>query len=216
VTNTAKGVNKDFVLYQCGTAPPATTDFANGTVFVQVPVKAAASLTTTSVVFIEMLGKRSALKVVDTEGLVSSPCVQLGLEKGEIVGLEDKNLALRAEQFKGADLVFGGSPGENGTETKTVITSEVSDPGPLNVSFCLLSFSFLLLLTLILRLCFCAYLLLLLLLLFVIMFVFMSLVRCFLCGHAKTERKKGLRGVKIPPRLGNSSGNKTIPSKGVF
>lgn len=83
-----------------------------------------------------MLGKRSALKVVDTEGLVSSPCVQLGLEKGEIVGLEDANKTLRAEQFKGADIVFGsGFSVENGTETKTVGTSEVSDPGPLNVSY---------------------------------------------------------------------------------
>ncbi|KAG0291650.1 hypothetical protein BGZ96_005002 [Linnemannia gamsii] len=129
VTNTYKG-NKDYVLYQCGTTPPATSEFANGTIFVSVPVKAVASLTTTSVAYIEMLGRRSALKVVDTEGLVSSPCVQLGLEKGEIVGLEDKNQTLRADQFKGADLVFGAA--ENGTETKSVSTSEVSDPGPLN------------------------------------------------------------------------------------
>ncbi|KAF9934396.1 hypothetical protein FBU30_002220 [Linnemannia zychae] len=132
VTNTAMGVNKDFVLYQCGTTPPAASNFANGTVFISVPVKAAASLTTTSVTYLEMLGKRSALKVVDTEGLVSSPCVQLGLEKGEIVGLEDNNLTLRAEQFKGADIVFSGFSVENGTETETVITSETSDPGPLN------------------------------------------------------------------------------------
>ncbi|KAG0207171.1 hypothetical protein BGX33_006975 [Mortierella sp. NVP41] len=133
VTNTAAGVNKEYVLYQCGTTPPAASGFANGTVFVSVPVKAAASLTTTSVAFIEMLGRRSALKVVDTEGLVSSPCVQLGLEKGEIVGLEDNNKTLRAEQFKGADFVFGSTFSvENGTEAKTVGTSEVSDPGPLN------------------------------------------------------------------------------------
>lgn len=133
MTNTAG--KKDYVLYQCGTPAPAASEFANDTIFVSVPVKAAASLTTTSVVFIEMLGKRSALKVVDTEGLVSSPCVQLGLEKGEIVGLEDSNKTLRAEQFSGADVVFGSGFGvENGTESKTVGTSEVSDPGPLNVS----------------------------------------------------------------------------------
>ncbi|KAK5821667.1 hypothetical protein F5H01DRAFT_158051 [Linnemannia elongata] len=131
VTNTAG--KKDFVLYQCGTTPPPASQFANDTIFVSVPVQAVASLTTTSVAYIEMLGKRSALKVVDTEGLVSSPCVQLGLEKGEIVGLEDANKTLRAEQFKGADIVFGsGFSVENGTETKTVGTSEVSDPGPLN------------------------------------------------------------------------------------
>ncbi|OAQ24439.1 hypothetical protein K457DRAFT_838262 [Linnemannia elongata AG-77] len=131
VTNTAG--KKDFVLYQCGTTPPSASQFANDTIFVSVPVQAVASLTTTSVAYIEMLGKRSALKVVDTEGLVSSPCVQLGLEKGEIVGLEDANKTLRAEQFKGANIVFGsGFSVENGTETKTVGTSEVSDPGPLN------------------------------------------------------------------------------------
>ncbi|KAG0081946.1 hypothetical protein BGZ90_002357, partial [Linnemannia elongata] len=134
VTNTAG--KKDFVLYQCGTTPPSASQFANDTIFVSVPVQAVASLTTTSVAYIEMLGKRSALKVVDTEGLVSSPCVQLGLEKGEIVGLEDANKTLRAEQFKGADIVFGsGFSVENGTETKTVGTSEVSDPGPLNGTF---------------------------------------------------------------------------------
>ncbi|KAG0379443.1 hypothetical protein BGX24_000399 [Mortierella sp. AD032] len=134
VTNTAAGTNKEsvYVLYQCGTPAPAATGFANGTVFVEVPAKAVASLTTTSVAYIEMLGRRSAIKVVDTEGLVSSPCVQLGLEKGEIVGLEDNNKTLRAEQFKGADLVFSGFTVENGTESKSVTTSEVSDPGPLN------------------------------------------------------------------------------------
>ncbi|KAF9153598.1 hypothetical protein BG015_003080 [Linnemannia schmuckeri] len=131
VTNTAG--KKDFVLYQCGTTAPPASEFANGTIFVPVPVKMAASLTTTSVAFIEMLGRRSALKVVDTEGLVSSPCVQLGLEKGEIVGLEDNNKTLRAEQFKAVEIVFGsGFSVENGTESKTVGTSEVSDPGPLN------------------------------------------------------------------------------------
>ncbi|KAK3840643.1 MAG: hypothetical protein JOS17DRAFT_31388 [Linnemannia elongata] len=62
-----------------------------------------------------MLGKQAAIKAVDTEGLVSSPCVQAGLEKGTIVGLADSNNTLRVEQMK-----------------KTVITSEVEDPSPLN------------------------------------------------------------------------------------
>ncbi|KAF9318397.1 hypothetical protein BG003_011316 [Podila horticola] len=132
VTNTAPGQNISYVLTQCGTPAPSASLFSNTTVFFQVPVKSAASIATTAVAYVEMLGRRSALKVVDTEGLVSSPCVQLGLEKGEIKGLEDKNLTLRAEQFNAVDLVFSTFGSEPGTANKTVITSEVSDPGPLN------------------------------------------------------------------------------------
>ncbi|KAF9402832.1 hypothetical protein BGZ94_004802, partial [Podila epigama] len=133
VTNNAPGQNnKTYVLTQCGTPAPEPALFSNTTVFVEVPVTNATSLATTAVSFIEMLGRRSALKAVDTEGLVSSPCVQLGLEKGEIIGLEDKNQTLRAEQFAGVDVVFGTYGSEPGIAAKNVITSEVSDPGPLN------------------------------------------------------------------------------------
>ncbi|CAO3565699.1 unnamed protein product [Mortierella alpina] len=78
-----------------------------------------------------MLGKRSAIKVVDTEALVNSPCIQAGLEKSEIIGLEDKNVTLRAEQLNKTDVVFT-TLGGDAVEGKTVLTSEVSDPGPLN------------------------------------------------------------------------------------
>ncbi|KAF9378494.1 hypothetical protein CPB97_009524 [Podila verticillata] len=132
VTNTAPGQNVSYVLTQCGTPAPNATLFSNTTVFFQVPVQSVASLATTAVAYVEMLGRRSAIKAVDTEGLVSSPCVQLGLEKGEILGLEDKNLTLRAEQFKAVDLVFSSFGSEPGNANKTVVTSEVSDPGPLN------------------------------------------------------------------------------------
>ncbi|KAF9898889.1 hypothetical protein BX616_003484 [Lobosporangium transversale] len=125
--------NQTFVLTQCGTPAPSASQFGNNTVFLNVPVKNAASLATTAVAYIEMLGRRSVLKAVDTEGLVSSPCVQGGLDRGEIVGLENKNLTKRAEQFKAVDLVFSSfGPAETGLESKTVITSEVADPGPLN------------------------------------------------------------------------------------
>ncbi|KAF9959568.1 hypothetical protein BGZ72_009403 [Mortierella alpina] len=131
VTNTAPGVNKQYVLTQCGTPAPSNAIFPNGTVFVNVPVTNAATLATTAVAYLEMLGKRSAIKVVDTEALVNSPCIQAGLEKSEIIGLEDKNVTLRAEQLNKTDVVFttlGGAV----IEGKTVLTSEVSDPGPLN------------------------------------------------------------------------------------
>ncbi|KAF9351550.1 hypothetical protein BGX34_000479 [Mortierella sp. NVP85] len=133
VTNTAPGANQAYVLTQCGTPAPAASLFPNTTLFFNVPVKNVASLATTAVAYLEMLGKRSAIKAVDTEGLVSSPCIQLGLSKSEIIGLEDKNLTLRAEQFKAVDLVFSSMvPGDADVKAKTVVTSEVSDPGPLN------------------------------------------------------------------------------------
>ncbi|OAQ28007.1 hypothetical protein K457DRAFT_602618 [Linnemannia elongata AG-77] len=87
-----------------------------------------------------MLGKQAAIKAVDTEGLVSSPCVQAGLEKGTIVGLEDSNNTLRVEQMKKVDVVFSSFGVDPGTENKTVITSEVEDPSPLNVWLLLFCF----------------------------------------------------------------------------
>lgn len=134
VTNTANGGNKEYVLYQCGTPVPDRTLFRNTTVFVEIPVKNAATIATTPLAFIELLGRRSALRAVDTESLITSPCVQYDLEQKKIVPLEDKNLTLRAEQFLAADVVFSTFGAEPGTANKTVVTSEVSDPGPLNVS----------------------------------------------------------------------------------
>lgn len=120
---------------QCGTPAPNATSFGNNTLFFNVPVKNVASLATTAVTFLEMLGRRSAIKAVDTEALVSSPCVQYGLNRSEIVGLADTNVTLRAEQFNAVELVFSSmAPGEAGIANKTVVTSEVLDPGPLNVS----------------------------------------------------------------------------------
>ncbi|KAF8934132.1 hypothetical protein BGZ58_005921 [Dissophora ornata] len=132
VTNTAPGINMDYVLTQCGTPAPNASLFSNTTVFVSVPVTNAASTATTALAYIEMLGKRSALKAVDTEALVSSPCIQYDLEHNSIVGLEDKNATLRAEQFQKVDVVFSSYGTEAGVSNKTIITSEVSDPGPLN------------------------------------------------------------------------------------
>ncbi|KAF9580901.1 hypothetical protein BGW38_002269 [Lunasporangiospora selenospora] len=129
VTNTDK--NTTFVLTQCNTPVPDASLFSNTTVFVTVPVKKAA---TSAVPYIELLGRRSTLKVVDTEGMVSSPCVQLGLEKREIIGLEDTDLALRGTQLQGVDVIFTsfGPNMDPATVNKTVITSESADPGPLN------------------------------------------------------------------------------------
>ena len=135
-------VNITYVLTQCGTTPPSPSLFSNTTVFFDIPVKTVASLATTAVSYLEMLGERVAITEVDTEGLVSSPCVQLGLEQNEIIGLADTNATLRAEQLKAVDLVFSSYASDPLSANKTVITSEVNDPGPLNVSL-LFFFSFL-------------------------------------------------------------------------
>ncbi|KAF8932351.1 periplasmic binding protein [Dissophora ornata] len=132
VTNSAVGVNQSYVLTQCGTPAPAASLFPNNTVFFNVPVANTASLATTAVAYIEMLGKRSSIKAVDTEGLVTSPCVQYGLNHSEIVGLDDNNATVLAQQLSTIDLIFSSYNVEPGTANKTVITSEVSDPGPLN------------------------------------------------------------------------------------
>ncbi|KAG0216378.1 hypothetical protein BGX28_002848 [Mortierella sp. GBA30] len=130
VTNTA--VNQSFVLTLCGTPAPSASLFPNNTVFVQVPVTNAASLATTAVAYLEMLGKRSAIKAVDTEGLVNSPCIQAGLEQGKIIGLEDQNQTLRTQQLSKIDVIFNSLSTLPGYENKTIVTSEVTDPGPLN------------------------------------------------------------------------------------
>ncbi|KAF9907646.1 hypothetical protein EC991_010766 [Linnemannia zychae] len=127
-------LNTTYILTQCGTPAPNSTVVppTNTTVFIQIPVTNLASLATTAITYIEMLGKQSVIKAVDTEGLVSSPCVQQGLDKGTIVGLEDSNSTLRVEQMKNVTVVLSSFGVDPGTENKTVITSEVEDPSPLN------------------------------------------------------------------------------------
>ncbi|KAI8595231.1 hypothetical protein EDD21DRAFT_49108 [Dissophora ornata] len=119
------------------TPAPEASKFSNTTVFFNIPVQNVALLATTAVSYLEMLGERVAIKVVDTEWLVSSPCVQLGLEKGEIISLEDTNMTLRTNQLKSIDLIFSSYASDPTTANKTVITSDVDDPGPLNVSLVL-------------------------------------------------------------------------------
>ncbi|KAF9183388.1 hypothetical protein BGZ51_004050 [Haplosporangium sp. Z 767] len=124
VSTTAVGNFKDYVLVQSGTPFPPAPMFTNGTVFATITAKNAVSLAATTVAFIEILGRRFALKLVATEGFVSSPCIQLGLDRKENVDIEDKNMTLRTEQFNGAGVVFSTFGSELGTEHKSLITSQ--------------------------------------------------------------------------------------------
>ncbi|KAF9997842.1 hypothetical protein BGZ79_008461 [Entomortierella chlamydospora] len=131
VTNSAAGVSTIYILTQCGAPPPDVLLFDN-TVFVNVPVMNAVSTVTTTVTFIEMLSKRSALKAAYTETLASSPCVQYDLEHHSVMPPENTNRALRAEQFQSVDVIFNSFGAEPDTENKTIIISEVSYRGALN------------------------------------------------------------------------------------
>ncbi|KAF9979322.1 hypothetical protein BGZ73_000016 [Actinomortierella ambigua] len=121
-----------YVLYQCGAPVPDAAQFPNNTVFMSIPVKSVGTLATTTLTYLEMLGKRSAVKVVDTEGLVTSPCVQASLASGEIKGVEDKDQALRGQQLNSVDVVFATFSADPLAANRTVLTYETADPGPLN------------------------------------------------------------------------------------
>ncbi|KAG0237805.1 hypothetical protein BGW42_008426 [Actinomortierella wolfii] len=121
-----------YVLYQCGAPKPDAALFPNNTVILEIPLKSVGTLATTTLTYLEMLGKRSAVKVVDTEGLVTSPCVQAGLAKGEIKGVEDKDQTIRAQQLNSVDAVFATFSSDPSVQNKSVITFETADPGPLN------------------------------------------------------------------------------------
>ncbi|KAF9209307.1 hypothetical protein BGZ49_005189 [Haplosporangium sp. Z 27] len=132
VINTDPLVNQTFVLTQCGTPKPDASLFPNNTVFAYVPQSNVASIATTAVAYIEMLGVRSAIKEVDTASLLTSACGQYGLAHGEILSIEDTNMTLRAQELSTVDLIFNSYLGDPSFANKTVVTSEVSDPGPLN------------------------------------------------------------------------------------
>ncbi|KAF9157408.1 hypothetical protein DFQ26_008769 [Actinomortierella ambigua] len=121
-----------YVLYQCGAPIPDAAQFPNNTVFMSIPVNTVGTLATTTLTYLEMLGKRSAVKVVDTEGLVTSPCVQASLAKGEIKGVEDKDQALRGQELNSVDVVFATFSADPLAANRTVLTFETADPGPLN------------------------------------------------------------------------------------
>ena len=82
---------KTYVLYQCGTtAPTADSDgtaFASGTQFFSVPVKKVATGLTVAIGFIEELGLRSSIDVVDP-GAVHAPCWQEDEETGDMTGVD--------------------------------------------------------------------------------------------------------------------------------
>ena len=82
---------KTYVLYQCGTTAPSVdadgTAFASGTQFFSVPVTKMATGLTIAIGFIEELGLRSKVSVVDP-GSVHAPCWQEDEETGDMKGVD--------------------------------------------------------------------------------------------------------------------------------
>jgi len=94
-----------YVLYQCGTPMPDRASFpVNHTYFFAVPLTNVGTSDTTSAAFIHALGKIDTVKVVDAGGYSSVPCVQKGLNTGEIEVEGSTNRVVQA--------TFGNSPGD--------------------------------------------------------------------------------------------------------
>ncbi|KAK9695768.1 hypothetical protein K7432_012802 [Basidiobolus ranarum] len=126
---TNKFSNQTFVLYQRGTPKPkAVTD---KDIFFEVPVNKIATVTTTTVSYLEMLGLRERIKYVESEDLITSSCV-LDLvhekkitplpnySKGEAAKIDDK-------AWENVDIIFDDEPFNN----KTVAVEDYEAPGVL-------------------------------------------------------------------------------------
>ncbi|CAG8578465.1 8636_t:CDS:2 [Paraglomus brasilianum] len=128
VTN--KFTNETFALYQCGTQVPPATAIPAGTKVFEVPVKKMAVLGTSSVAYLDMLGLRSKISIIDSSDFISSPCVQLLRDNGSITALSPV-AANAATQLSTVSLVIGASTADT-TKQTSVSTSAEQDPGSLN------------------------------------------------------------------------------------
>ena len=83
------------MLHQCGVDAPAVEDlpdYAADATFVQVPISAAATTSTTYIPFIEMIGERAALKAYGSSfDYVSSPCLRKMYRDGQTVSAYDSS-----------------------------------------------------------------------------------------------------------------------------
>lgn len=107
----------DYVLYQCGTAPPTLNLTDTTTTMVAVPLQSGCGITsTTAIPFLELLGARTQMKawLGDAFGTdyISSSCVKQLLSDGEFLIVPDPSnssspgvLALLALNGSGQDLV---------------------------------------------------------------------------------------------------------------
>ncbi|GBC04453.1 hypothetical protein RclHR1_00570009 [Rhizophagus clarus] len=126
VTN--KQTNEIFALYQCGTPIPA--NLPAGAKPIQISVKNVAVTDTSAIPFLDLLGFRSSIKLLDTSDLVSSPCVQSAKDSGTISILTN-NQTLNTIELAGVDVSFGAFQA-NPADPKSVSIAAASDPGIIN------------------------------------------------------------------------------------
>ncbi|KAI8833528.1 hypothetical protein BJ741DRAFT_612344 [Chytriomyces cf. hyalinus JEL632] len=122
--------NETIVLYQCGTPMPTV---AGATVVIAVPIQNMTIADTTIVPYVELLGKRSALKYATggTLAYISSPCVQaeIAANPKSFQEIDSKNITAGIEQIRSTDayLHYYGSYTANVTNDITFPAS--ADPG---------------------------------------------------------------------------------------
>ncbi|CAG8455468.1 2726_t:CDS:2 [Acaulospora morrowiae] len=119
--------NETFALYQCGT--PIPSNLPAGTKNFSIPLSAIAILDSSEIPFLEALGLRSTIKVIDSSFAsdIVSPCLQS--EKSKIKTL-DNNQTATAQILSTVNATFGNLA--NSSALKLISTSPVSDPGTLN------------------------------------------------------------------------------------
>ncbi|KAJ3231685.1 hypothetical protein HDU81_003573 [Chytriomyces hyalinus] len=122
--------NETIVLYQCGTPKPTV---AGATVVIAVPIQNMTIADTTIVPYVELLGKRSAIKYTTggTLSYISSPCVQaeVAANPKSLQEIDSKNLTAGIEEIRSTDayLQYYGSYTANVTNAVTFPAS--ADPG---------------------------------------------------------------------------------------
>lgn len=91
VTN--KHVNQTYLLYQCGTEPPADQLDGRHHIVLSVPHKGGIAITgTTQIVPLEMIGKRSEIRAyIDNPLWLTSPCMNTLIDDGKIEVFYDEN-----------------------------------------------------------------------------------------------------------------------------
>jgi hypothetical protein len=126
VTNYNTG--ETLVLTQCGNEHPDASSFPDGTKFFTVPVSSVATASTVPLTFLELLGLRDNIEVLDAT-YVSSPCLQKLTECGSITHTSG-SAAEWSDLAAGADVVITDAwgTGASGTE-KDVAFDASSDPG---------------------------------------------------------------------------------------
>ncbi|KAI9178779.1 hypothetical protein H9P43_005441 [Blastocladiella emersonii ATCC 22665] len=99
----------------------------------EIPVKSVGAFDTTSVPYLELLGKRAAIAAASNPEYVSSACFQKLVAAGTIKKVDEKNQASATSTVAPLDAIFSGIGATPGlADGKWVTQSASSDPGAFN------------------------------------------------------------------------------------